>query len=241
MTANGRVARNGTNGSVEQPPRTIRPKPRDAASLILLDRSGPQVRVLVGRRSSGHSFMPDTYVFPGGRCDAGDHALPYASDFHPSVLEKLSTNEKNRRTPRSMRALGLAAVREMEEETGIVIGADRGSDASGRRLIAANLSCLRYVARAITPPHYNKRFDARFFLTFTDEAGIDPNDARESSELHDIRWIELDSIFDVNMPDITRIILADIHTLVRTDPTLPFGNALSVYISRRGQPVRLSI
>ncbi|MDI7864385.1 NUDIX hydrolase [Rhizobiaceae bacterium n13] len=216
-------------------------RPRDAASLILLDRSGPRMRVLVGLRSSGHAFMPDTYVFPGGRCDPGDHALPYSSDFHPLVLDKLASIEKNRRTPRRLRALGLAAIRELEEETGVVIGADQGVDNRGVRKIAANLSCLRFVARAITPPRYNRRFDARFFCTFADEAGIDPSALRASRELHDLQWIEFDNISDVNMPDITQWILADVGRLLQQDPSLPYGRPVSFYFNRRGQHVRLSI
>lgn len=52
--------------------------PKDAASLILIDRSNEAPRVLMGRRGSGHVFMPDVYVFPGGKRDARDHALPSA-------------------------------------------------------------------------------------------------------------------------------------------------------------------
>ena len=225
----------------EKPARKVRLRPRDAASLILIDRSGPGMRVLVGRRSSGHAFMPDTYVFPGGRCDAGDHALPFCSDLHPLVLEKLSERERTRKTARAMRALGLAAIRELEEETGLIIGTDKGAAADGRRLVEADLSCLRYVARAITPPTYNKRFDARFFLAFTDEAGIEPGDARETHELQDMRWIDLDNYSDVNMPDITRLILGDIQTLVSMDPAMPYGSAVSFYFNQRGQHVRLTI
>lgn len=46
---------------------------RDAASIMLLDRSGKDIRVLMGKRHSAHVFMPDLYVFPGGRRDPGDH------------------------------------------------------------------------------------------------------------------------------------------------------------------------
>ncbi len=49
------------------PGRSLRP--RDAATLILIDRSGGDVRVLLGRRSARHAFMPGRFVFPGGRTD----------------------------------------------------------------------------------------------------------------------------------------------------------------------------
>ena len=33
-------------------------EPRDAATLMLIDRSGPKPKVLLGRRHAGHKFMP---------------------------------------------------------------------------------------------------------------------------------------------------------------------------------------
>jgi hypothetical protein len=33
-------------------------RPRDAATLILLDRKGDEVLVLIGRRHASHAFMP---------------------------------------------------------------------------------------------------------------------------------------------------------------------------------------
>ena len=59
----------------EQPfdkPDADKPKatrPRDAATLILV-RGGREV--MMGQRSKGHVFMPDKWVFPGGRVDPGD-------------------------------------------------------------------------------------------------------------------------------------------------------------------------
>ena len=59
-------------GNEPKPPRPATMRPRDAASIMLLDRVGGRVRVLMGRRHSAHAFMPDLYVFPGGRRDTGD-------------------------------------------------------------------------------------------------------------------------------------------------------------------------
>jgi hypothetical protein len=58
------------------PGRSLRP--RDAATLILIDRSGGDVRVLLGRRSARHAFMPGRFVFPGGRTDPSDSRIPVA-------------------------------------------------------------------------------------------------------------------------------------------------------------------
>jgi 8-oxo-dGTP pyrophosphatase MutT (NUDIX family) len=47
-------------------------RPKDAATLIIIDRTGRDPKVLMGRRHHGHRFMPGKFVFPGGRIEAGD-------------------------------------------------------------------------------------------------------------------------------------------------------------------------
>ena len=42
-------------------------RPRDSATLILIDRTAPVPKVLLGRRHSRHKFVPGKFVFPGGR------------------------------------------------------------------------------------------------------------------------------------------------------------------------------
>lgn len=71
-------------------------RPRDAASIILFDRSGPAMRVLMGQRSNAHVFMPGAYVFPGGKRDPRDHALPFSGDLHPAVLNSLTASAARR-------------------------------------------------------------------------------------------------------------------------------------------------
>jgi 8-oxo-dGTP pyrophosphatase MutT (NUDIX family) len=55
-------------------------EPRDAATLMLIDRSGAKPKVLLGRRHAGHKFMPGKFVFPGGRIEAFDRVMPAASE-----------------------------------------------------------------------------------------------------------------------------------------------------------------
>ena len=47
-------------------------EPRDAATLMLIDRSGAKPKVLLGRRHASHKFMPGKFVFPGGRIEPLD-------------------------------------------------------------------------------------------------------------------------------------------------------------------------
>src|SRR2546430_16826219 len=44
-------------------------RPRDAATLILVRQRGKVPEVLLGCRDAKHAFMPNRYVFPGGRVD----------------------------------------------------------------------------------------------------------------------------------------------------------------------------
>ena len=46
--------------------------PRDASTLILLDRSGKVPKVLMGKRHHGHVFLPSKFVFPGGGIEESD-------------------------------------------------------------------------------------------------------------------------------------------------------------------------
>ena len=47
-------------------------RPRDAATLILVRNDGATPQVLMGQRHANHKFMPNKFVFPGGRVDPAD-------------------------------------------------------------------------------------------------------------------------------------------------------------------------
>ncbi|SMD05822.1 NUDIX hydrolase [Rhizobium sp. RU36D] len=213
-------------------------RPKDAATLLLVDRSGSSARVLVGRRGGGHVFMPDLFVFPGGRRDRTDSALPFDTDLHPEVLDRLAS-AGDAASVRRARGIAMAAVRELHEETGLTIGRLEPCEPSSR--LCASLSSLRYVARAITPPGNVRRFDTRFFLTFVDEVGVDPASVRSSDELQDLQWVDMDAATALKMPPITRTILDDVKKLMSADPSLPFGSAGPFYYLRHGRLQRGSI
>lgn len=207
-------------------------RPRDAASIMLLDRSGGNVRVLMGRRHGSHAFMPDLYVFPGGRCDPTDYRLEFSGDLQPAVLQALKRTEGRRPLSDSRaRALALAAVRELHEEAGLGIG--RTLDQPGASLpFLPDLTNLRYMARAITPPGQSRRFDTRFFAIFADEAEIDPSDILESRELQDLQWIDVKDCSSLRIPEITAIILADMRLSLEADPLLLRERPVPFYFTR---------
>lgn len=208
-------------------------KPRDASSLILIDRSGARARVLVGKRGKGHAFMPDLYVFPGGRRDRTDSRAAIAAPLKDAVIARLSARTPAKFTPLTANGLAIAAARELEEEVSLSLTPREYSGA-----FRPDLSRLRYVARAITPPGQNRRFDTRFFACFTDEIGVDAAAARESSELHDLTWIGVDDHDAVRLPRITKVILKELASALGEDQSLPFDRTVPFYYVHRGNFVR---
>jgi 8-oxo-dGTP pyrophosphatase MutT (NUDIX family) len=94
---------------------------RDAAAMLIIDRSGPVPKVLFGRRHHGHKFMPGQFVFPGGRVERADRYMHTATPLDAHVEAQLM---KELRYPSAEKARGfpLAAIRETFEETGLVLG-----------------------------------------------------------------------------------------------------------------------
>src|SRR3954453_519559 len=90
-------------------------RPKDAATLILIDRSGPVPKVLLGKRHTRHKFMPGKYVFPGGGVDPADDLMPTATPLARATEARLMPRFDGG-GPVQARALALAAIRETFEE-----------------------------------------------------------------------------------------------------------------------------
>ncbi len=195
-------------------------RPRDAATLIIVDRDGAEPRVLMGRRHHGHAFMPGKFVFPGGRIEPADRRMATAGALDLVVEEKLNSRV-SRPSPAFARAIALAAIRETFEETGLAIGvADYGAPedpppGAWASFAAAGvypaLDGIDFVARAITPPGRVKRFDARFLVVDARaiakrvEGAVHPE-----AELVELVWTPLGDALALDLPNITRLALADL-------------------------------
>ena len=194
----------------EQPfdkPDAEKPKatrPRDAATLILV-RGGREV--MMGQRSKGHVFMPDKWVFPGGRVDPGDARAKAATEL---TAETEALLKKGTLSRRPVRAFALAATRETLEETGLSVGGPTGPE----------LDKLSFVARAITPPYRPRRFDARFFMADAEAVLADDKPA-EGEELLHVRWFSLADANALDLPSITRFVLKEVEARLAGEVVQP--------------------
>lgn len=151
--------------------------PLPAASVIVL-RDSP-LEVLMIRRHSKSSFVPDAWVFPGGVVESSDHDLGDGTE---------------------LATMRIAAARELFEESGIWLGAPLG-DADGKRraLLAGeitfasllgespiDLEQLVWTSRWITPVGVPKRFDTYFFLAVVKRDAVA---SAENVEAVEVIWI----------------------------------------------------
>ena len=219
-------------------------RPRDAATLILLDRSGSDVLVLMGRRHAGHAFMPGKFVFPGGRTDPADSRVPVAAPLHAKEEARLASGPGRASTARA-RAIALSAIRETYEEAGLLIGR-KGLFATARRDwqgfvdhgVTPSLDTLRFIARAITPPNRVRRFDTRFFSAWRDDVAVELPDGGPTNELEELVWLPLAEARKADIPDITRMILDELEKRLAHDPLLRPGGAVPFFRLVRNRFVR---
>ncbi|MGU3576476.1 NUDIX hydrolase [Brucellaceae bacterium C25G] len=232
---------------------TARKKPKDAASLLLIDRSQQQPKILIGRRNANLAFMPGKYVFPGGRTDLQDGSVAAASELLQSDQSKLLAGMGSRPSLRRARALGLCAIRETFEETGLRLAKNITSDSpttadynhpdwsdflkSGD---LPHLSMLRYFARAVTPPHHVRRFDTRFFISFRDALpDLHLQQLKPSGELEDLSWLTFEQALNLDILEITESILKYAQTLLHDhQTTLPASVPVVQYSPRYGRYLR---
>jgi 8-oxo-dGTP pyrophosphatase MutT (NUDIX family) len=220
-------------------------EPRDAATLMLIDRSGSAPKVLLGRRHAGHKFMPGKFVFPGGRIEPVDRLTTAISELHPEAEKKLVERVADP-TAGFARAFALAAVRETAEETGLLLGLKRDSPPAvpdriwlefANANVHPNLSGIHFVARAITPPRRPRRFDTRFLtadasaIAHTLDGIVGPD-----SELVELTWVPIEEAARLDMPAITGIVLEEL--LARVEAGMGHGLPVPFYYMVDGQFVR---
>lgn len=219
---------------------------RNAATIIALRKGASGPEVLMGQRGSKAAFMPNKFVFPGGAVDASDAYVPLAEPFHPTCAARLAEGCEDGLA----HALGVAAIRELWEETGLILGA-RGTwegpvpddwTEFAEAGFVPSARALQFVFRAVTPPGRPRRFDARFFLINANEIASDLDDfSRAEDELSHLQWIPLEKVRSFDLPFITEVVLAEVaHRADDPEPpeTVPFfhnGEEESLFLRLGGQ------
>ena len=149
--------------------------------------------------------------------------MPVARPLDPQVEARLM-QQVARPSQTKAQAFGLSAIRETFEEAGLLIGLSRADSPPTppgpwtefvKNGLYPDLSALHFIARAITPPRYLRRFDARFFTADASAIthrvdGVVHGDA----ELVEINWLPISETRDLDLPDITRIVLQEIESRI---------------------------
>ncbi len=230
--------------------------PLPAATVILL-RDGPvSPEVLMLQRHARSEFLPDTYVFPGGRVEEADFELAdrVGSLSGASAAERLGGG----RTPREALAFVVAAIRETFEESGILLARRRGEHAlvdaatadslahhrlgmqegatSFREIVlAGDLELagdgLAAHAHWITPEMVPQRFDTLFFTAVAPQGQLAAHDGVEAT---DHVWIRPDDALLRARAGKLRIIFP---TLANLETLLGFRTASEVLESSRKRPL----
>ena len=171
-------------------------EPKPAASVIIV-RDAPAdapepIEVYMIRRKQAMKFLGGFYAFPGGKVDPGDASAAALGACHGLDAAEAARCFPDHATPAPL-AFWVAAVRELLEETGVLLACDAsgrtidpgapqiagrlhdarralvgGQEAFPALLARQGWRCdlrpLRYVSYFVTPRSSPIRFAARFFL-----------------------------------------------------------------------------
>lgn len=178
--------------------------PKDAAAIILL-RDPDDPKVFWVKRAKTLKFMANYHAFPGGQRDAEDTEVPMIN----------AENDADA-------VMRVAALRELFEETGVLIarGAEELSaarraalrqelheertsfkDLLARARLQLDASLLTEAPRWVTPPHLPRRYDTRFYAAWLpagQETEIIPGELEEGEWLRPKealqRWMDGDCL-----------------------------------------------
>jgi 8-oxo-dGTP pyrophosphatase MutT (NUDIX family) len=188
-------------------------EPRLAATVLLLrpdplDVGSAGYEVYAIRRAPTMAFAAGMYAFPGGSVDSRDAG----ADIRWAGPDAVAWAQRLGRTPDQAQAIVCAAVREVFEESGILLAGPTGStvvdDVSGddweserAALVARQLGFAEFLrardltlradllepwSRWITPEFEPRRYDTYFFLARLPAGQLTRNVGGEADE---VRWL----------------------------------------------------
>jgi 8-oxo-dGTP pyrophosphatase MutT (NUDIX family) len=201
-------------------------KPKDAATVILLRQSqvsdkGP-FEVLMVLRHPQSSFVPDSYVFPGGCLDNEDYSPDMENLCTGIDLKQAQTTLHDMSSPEKALGAWVAGIRETFEEVGLLLaynsdktlvsfdsedvankfGLYRKKLQRGEITLKTILSHegltlaadrLHYFSHWITPELLPLRYDVRFFVA---EMPANQEAIHDGIELMEHVWITPQEILD---------------------------------------------
>ena len=183
------------------------PPVRDASTVVLLRdadvHDGTGLETYLMRRAVTMAFAAGMYVFPGGRIDEADCDIDLAWVGEPLNASRMTAGE------RQARGLVVGAVREVFEETGVLLAIDDSgrfptedaaweddraavaesspalAEVLARRGLRIDPGLLPLWTHWVTPEVESKRYDVRFFV-----AAVPPGQhARDvSGEADQVLW-----------------------------------------------------
>lgn len=176
---------------------------RDAATVVLLRDGADGIEAWLLTRAAAMVFAAGMSVFPGGRVEPADAALPVTGGDLDDVARRFDCDAT------AARRLVGAAVRETFEETGVLLSVPF-ADLSGARadvelgrigfgdLLAANDlavdgAALHPWARWITPPNEVRRYDTHFFVAALPPTAVAQDVTSESSAAS---WVRVATALD---------------------------------------------
>ncbi len=94
---------------------------KDAASVILIRNRKTSPSVLMGQRGKNAAFMPNKFVFPGGAVEETDFQINSFKPLNVTCRARMAYECNGS----LVHALTNAAIRELFEETGIILVAKK--------------------------------------------------------------------------------------------------------------------
>ncbi len=182
--------------------------PIDSSTVIVLREAGPASEVLLVQRHTESRAFGGAHVFPGGIVDAADAAPAMATASPRFSAGAAATRLGESATGPAALAFWIAAIRELFEETGILLAAVDGTgldlpypalrrrfhdhraallggtwtfaELIARERLELATGALEYWSRWITPVTAPRRYDARFFLARMPTGQAPLHDDRET-------------------------------------------------------------
>jgi 8-oxo-dGTP pyrophosphatase MutT (NUDIX family) len=206
---------------------------RDAATVVLLRDGAEGIEAWLLTRVTQMAFAAGMTVFPGGRVDDADSALPLAGADLTALAARFDCDET------TAHALIGAAVRETFEETGVLLSVPL-ADLSGARAdnLAVDAAALHPWSRWVTPAGEVRRYDTRFFVGALPETAEAQDVTSESSAAS---WVPVADAMEQAQRGERKMLPPTMTTLATLAPFATVAEAIASARSRRLDAVRPEI